>query len=469
MDGLNVWYHSLARNPAFPVGAAVEALSGAGLHLYPRAPDGARTRGMPGILFFNEPDAEVHDFLRAASHAGVERVMAVAAHRASLTSGAAWGVLRAGASDALAWDHSRAPATEIAARFERWAAVDALVDSALVKDNLAGESAVWRAALRQMVEVARFTDAPVLITGESGTGKELAARLIHTLSARPVKGELIILDCSTVVPELSGSEFFGHERGSYTGAVSARDGAFALADRGTLFLDEVGELSPRLQAELLRVVQEHKYKRVGGNTWLETNFRLVCATNRNLQHEEANGHFRTDFYHRIAGWTCALPPLSERVGDVPLLVNHFLRALRPPQAEPPELDEAVRDYLLRREYRGNVRELKALVGRIARRHVGPGPVTVGDITEDERPVCADAQAGWCDANFERAIRRAVTLGVGLKEIGCAATETAIRIAVGDEEGNLQRAARKLGVTDRALQMRRALRRTDKPQTDEFTN
>jgi transcriptional regulator with GAF, ATPase, and Fis domain len=463
MLGPKVWYHFLMHSDAFPEGAVIEALTGAGLHLYPRASGSVVARDSPGILFFDELDAEVYDFLREASGAGVERVMAVTFNRAVLAGGGAWRVLRAGASDAFAWAHSRAPATEIAARFERWEAVDTLVDSALVKNNLAGESAVWRAVLRQVVEVARFTDASVLVTGESGTGKELAARLIHTLDMRPDKGELIILDCSTVMPELSGSEFFGHERGSYTGAVSSRDGAFALANRGTLFLDEVGELSPRLQAELLRVVQEHKYKRVGGNTWLETNFRLVCATNRNLQQEEADGHFRTDFYHRIAGWTCTLPPLRERVGDVPLLVNCFLRSLCTSQEEPPELDEAVRDYLLRREYRGNVRELKALVSRIARRHVGPGPVTVGDIAEDERPASGDAATdAWCDENFERAIRRALSLGFGLKDIGCAAAETAIRVAVGDEDGNLQRAARKLGVTDRALQMRRAVRRVDQP-------
>ncbi len=466
MSGQKVWYHFLARRDALAEEAAVKSLTAAGLRLCAIA--AADAPSGPGIIFFDEADAQVCARLREASRGGLERILAVASTRAALANGASWGILRAGASDAFCWDHSRDRAQEIAARVARWETVDRVVDSALVKNNLAGESAVWRSALRQLVEAARFTDSPVLITGESGTGKELAARLIHTLDARPGKGELIILDCSTVVPELSGSEFFGHERGSYTGAVNARDGAFALADRGTLFLDEVGELSPRLQSELLRVVQEHKYKRVGGNTWQETNFRLVCATNRDLRREEAHGQFRKDFYHRIAGWPCQLPPLRERVGDVLPLVNYFLRHLCAPD-EPPELDEAVRAYLLGREYRGNVRELKALVGRIARRHVGPGPVTVGDIAEDERPAFEALETDWRDTGFERAIRRAVSLGVGLKEIGSAAAETAIRVAVGEEEGNLQRAARKLGVTDRALQMRRAVRRADKPPASEAPN
>ncbi len=133
-----------------------------------------------------------------------------------------------------------------------------------------------------MVEIARFTDAAVLITGESGTGKERMAQLIHELDPRPKKGRLVVLDCSTVVPSLSGSEFFGHEKGAFTGASAPRSGAFELADGGTLFLDEVGELAVPLQAELLRVIQEGTFKRVGSNTWRRSAFRLVCATNRDL-------------------------------------------------------------------------------------------------------------------------------------------------------------------------------------------
>lgn len=135
---------------------------------------------------------------------------------------------------------------EIITRLQRWEIIDCMVNSPAVQNTLVGESSALKAILRQVVEVAHFTDSSVLILGESGTGKELLANLIHTLDARPDKGDLVILDCSTIVPELSGSEFFGHERGVFTGAVSSRDGVFALANGGTLFLDEIGELAATL-------------------------------------------------------------------------------------------------------------------------------------------------------------------------------------------------------------------------------
>jgi transcriptional regulator with GAF, ATPase, and Fis domain len=174
------------------------------------------------------------------------------------------------------------------------------VNSPLVRNNLIGQSLAWNSVLRQIIEVARFTDASVLIMGESGTGKELVARLIHTLNPHTKKRDLVVVDCTTIVPDLSGSEFFGHERGAFTGALAPRDGAFALADGGTLFLDEVGELPLGLQAQLLRVVQERTYKRVGDNTWQRTDFRLVCATNREPLQEVQQGRFRCDLYYRLS-------------------------------------------------------------------------------------------------------------------------------------------------------------------------
>jgi transcriptional regulator with GAF, ATPase, and Fis domain len=285
------------------------------------------------------------------------------------------------------------------------------------------------------------------------------AKLLHSLDARERKRDLVVLDCTTVVRELSGSEFFGHERGAYTGAAGPRDGAFALADGGTLFLDEVGELPLPLQAQLLRVVQEKTYKRVGGNRWERTDFRLVCATNRDLGHEVAQGGFRADLYYRIASVVCCMPPLRDRPEDVIPLFRHFWSQLRPGR-EPPELDDAVREWLQARDYPGNVRDLKQLTARIAYRHVGPGPVTVGDLPPEERPDRGPCPEEWRDDAFELAIRRALAQGMGLKEIGRITSETAIRIAVGDEEGNLQRAARRLGITDRALQMRRAAERRE---------
>ena len=368
----------------------------------------------------------------------------------------AWRLLNAGASDVLAWRARERPASAIAARLERWSEVDRLVDAPMVRDNLIGRSPAWIATLRQAVEAARFTDASVLILGETGTGKELVARLIHSLDRRPRRSDLVVLDCATIVPELAGSEFFGHERGAYTGAVTSRDGCFGLADGGTLFLDEIGELPLTLQAELLRAIQERTYKRVGSNVWRKSHFRLVCASNRDLLREVETGAFRSDLYYRIATVVIRLPSLRERVTDVIPLVHAFLAELHPDRGSP-ELDDAVREHLLARDYPGNVRDLRQLVYRMAARHVGPGPISVGDIPSDERPIGDATESDWRDAAFENAIRRAVSLGVGLKDIGHAATEIAVDIAV-DVEGSLQGAARQLGVTDRTLQLRRAARR-----------
>jgi transcriptional regulator with GAF, ATPase, and Fis domain len=412
----------------------------------------------PGLLIFDEITQQLYDFVQEMSCNGLDRILAIAVSRSALTHGDAWSLLQAGASDVFPWDSTPHPAEDVAARFTRWADVDHLMASPVVEQGLIGDSRVWKSAVRQVVEVARFTDAPMLIMGETGTGKELVARLIHMLDARPSKGDFVVLDCTTIVPELSGSEFFGHERGAFTGAVISRDGAFALADGGTLFLDEVGELPPGLQAQLLRVVQERMYKRVGGNTWHQTDFRLICATNRDLWQAVTQGTFRSDLYYRLAGTICKLPPLRERVDDILPLTQYFMQQLRP-QEEPPILDELVRAYLLDREYPGNVRDLRQLVSRMMYRHVGGGPITVGDIPEEERPDTASS-LGWCDGSLDRTLRRALALGVGLKAISRAITEATIRIVVADENGNLQRAARKLGVTDRALQLRRAARRTE---------
>ncbi|HEX3130892.1 MAG TPA: sigma 54-interacting transcriptional regulator [Thermoanaerobaculia bacterium] len=412
--------------------------------------------GGPGLLLFDAEAPELADWVRERSGHGQERVIAVGASREALSRGSGWKLLEAGASDVLAGDDP-AIAEAVAARFERWEEVDRLVDSTVVNRNLVGHSLAWRSVLRQIVEVARFSSSTVLLGGESGTGKELVARLIHTLDPREDKRDLVTLDCTTVVPELSGSEFFGHERGSFTSAVASREGAVALADGGTLFLDEIGELPLRLQAELLRVVQEGTYKKVGSNAWQKARFRLVCATHRDLLGEVEEGRFRRDFYYRIAAWTCHLPPLRERREDIPALVRHFLRERFGDEA--PEVDPEVLDLLLARDYPGNVRDLRQLVGRIAHRHVGAGPVTLGDVPEEERPRQGSETR---PDGFEGAVRLALARRLGLKEIGNLAAETAIRLALEEEGGSLRRAAERLGVTDRALQMRRAARRSVDP-------
>jgi transcriptional regulator with GAF, ATPase, and Fis domain len=344
---------------------------------------------------------------------------------------------------------------QIAARLKRWREVECLLESDAVAQTLVGDSPVWRDLLRQVVEVARFTDIPVLIIGETGTGKELIAKLIHDLDASQNRREMVTADCTTIVPEFSGSELFGHERGAFTGAVSARDGAFALAHHGTLFLDEVGELPPALQAQLLRAIQEKIYKRVGGNTWQQTDFRLVCATNRDLLADVKSGVFRSDLYYRIASWVVKPPPLKDRREDILPLTRHFLASLELDDG-PVECDLAVAEYLQSREYPGNVRELRQLVMRMGQRHVGPGPITVGDLPAEEWPTIQQAAGRqWPDAEFHEAVRRGLESGAALREISHAASEAAIQIAVQQEQGNLQKAAKRLGVTDRALQLRRA--------------
>ncbi len=209
----------------------------------------------------------------------------------------------------------------------------------------------------------------------------------------------------------------------------------------------------QLQAQLLRAIQEKTYKRVGGNVWLKTDFRLVCATNRDLGDLVQRGRFRLDLYHRIAGWVFRTLPIRERREDILPLARYFLATIIPD--DPPEIDDEVCRFLVNREYAGNIRELRQLVERMAHRHASPGSITVGDIPEDDRPCDGVAAHAWPDERLERSIADAIAMGAGLREITTAATAAAIRIAFQSEHGNLQRAAKRLGVTDRALQMRRA--------------
>jgi transcriptional regulator with GAF, ATPase, and Fis domain len=235
-----------------------------------------------------------------------------------------WRVIGSVAEEVLHWDGTPATIEDIRGRLTRWRDIDALVGSAIVQSTVVGQSPALLAVLRQLVEAAHFTDDPILITGETGTGKEVAARLVHALDRKRKRKDLAIVDCGAIVPTLSGSEFFGHDRGAFTGAIEARDGAFALADGGILFLDEVGELPPDLQVQLLRVIQEKRYKRVGSNTWRDTDFRLLAATNRDLWAEVREHRFRRDLYYRLAVWPIVLPPLAERMEDVLPLAEHFL-------------------------------------------------------------------------------------------------------------------------------------------------
>jgi len=402
------------------------------------------------LVLLTQCTAETIEWIAQSSRSCSVMVLTLESRPASAE--VVWQLLSAGASEVLHW--SEPAQAKLIASLERLTQINALLDSPRVRHLVAGESPQWRQLLREVVEASALTDSSVLITGESGTGKELLAQLIHDLDRRSNKGDLVVLDCATVVSELSGSEFFGHERGAFTGAVAAREGAFALANSGTLFLDEIGELPLPLQAQLLRVIQERKYKRVGSNTWQHTEFRLICATNRDLESCVREGSFRGDLYYRIAGWVCKVPPLRERPADILPLARHFLAQLDASSA-PPTFDPIVQQFLLNRRYPGNVRELRQLVTRIWHRHSGGAGISAGDIPRLDRPAADATEPRWPDNQFELAIRRALDRGVGLKEINRVAAETAIRVALEQEEENVQRAARRLGVTDRAVQLRRA--------------
>ena len=444
---VDAWFE-LAGAPEAVARSVVRGLGAIGVRLRRRDPGPGRPRN--GVIAFAGAAAAV-DCIRELAAGGTERILALSTSAGTLGEDS-WALLRAGASDVFSWSDPAASARQVAERLRRWQTIDELVACRHVQEFLVGDSPVWQAVLREAVEVARFTDASVLITGESGTGKERVAQLIHELDPRPSKRRLVVLDCSTVVPSLSGSEFFGHERGAFTGAAAAREGAFELADGGTLFLDEVGELPVPLQAELLRVIQEGTFKRVGSNTWRKSSFRLVCATNRDLAAEQARGSFRNDFYFRIAGCTLHLPSLRQRTEDILPLFRHFFRQLHPDRT-PPELEGAVRDLLVSRAYPGNVRDLRSLVLRIIHRHLGAGFVTVGDIPDQERPAPGAAGRpgdGRRDEGFEERIGQALAGGARLEEITAAAAEVAVRLAVAREGGDPRRAARSLRVPEQTI-------------------
>ncbi len=429
-----------------------DALLAVGIRLMPVSEPSYRY----AIVMFTLADEHLYNMLRDLCCGKNIHILALQVGH-SIHPVEVWRMLEAGAEDVLVWSENQESAERVKARVERWMAIDELLDSDWVKKKMIGASPVWKKKLQQLIEAARFTTSPVLLMGESGTGKELAAHLIHQLTPSSDKGILHILDCTTIMPELSGSEFFGHERGAFTGAVAQREGAFALANGGTLFLDEIGELSLPLQAQLLRVIQEGKFKRVGGNSWMETSFRLVCATNCDLREQVQQGSFRGDLYFRIASLVHTLPPLRERTEDILPLARHFIGEYLPGQ-DPPELDSTVLDYLLRHEYCGNVRELKQRVARLMNRYVGAGLISAGNIPSEDRLAPDAPAADWQGSTLEKIIRRSLALGTGLKEISRTIEDLAVTIAVNDAEGNLQQASQVLGVTDRALQMRRAKNR-----------
>jgi transcriptional regulator with GAF, ATPase, and Fis domain len=335
---------------------------------------------------------------------------------------------------------------------ERHSLIEDILESDRVKNNIVGNSPVWKNFLAEVIEASIFSPGSILLTGESGTGKELVSRLVHTLDERPGKKDLILLDCTTIIPTLSGSEFFGHERGAYTNAMQSREGAFSLADKGTLFLDEIGDLPLSLQAELLRVIQEGTFKKVGSNQWQKTTFRLVCATHRNLRQQAEEGKFRQDLFYRIADFEFTMPSLKNRgAEDIELLARYFLKQFFD-KTTVPEMDMPVIDYLVNREYAGNVRELKQLMQRIAMKHTNHKKITIGEIPFNDLHVCEQESPEIDnDIYLEISFRKAILSGASLWELKDKAMDTAIRAALQLCNGSKKLAAEKLDVTVRAIQ------------------
>ena len=224
-----------------------------------------------------------------------------------------------------------------------------------------GNSIAWRRTMEVAVQAAP-SSATVLIQGESGTGKELLARAIHDHSQRP-GGPFVPVNCAAIPESILEAELFGYERGAFTGAVTNRDGRFSLADKGTLFLDEVGEISPQVQVKLLRVLQEGEFERLGGRT-VKVDLRLVAATNKDLATEVREGRFREDLYYRLNVITVYLPPLRERAEDIPLLADHFLRRYTEKNGKAiGGFTASTLDRLSAYHWPGNVRELENVVER----------------------------------------------------------------------------------------------------------
>ncbi len=218
--------------------------------------------------------------------------------------------------------------------------------------------------LREKLRLVAPTPASVLITGENGTGKELVARALHFLSRRSHR-PFVEVNCAAIPEDLIESELFGHEKGSFTGATSRRQGKFDLAHEGTLFLDEIGDMSLKTQAKILRILEEQRFERVGGSRPIQVDARVVAATNKNLEEEIDKGTFREDLYHRINVIPLHVPPLRERQEDIPLLAQHFLKELaQDSQAPQKTLTSQALEVLAAQPWPGNVRELKNFIWRV---------------------------------------------------------------------------------------------------------
>ncbi len=311
--------------------------------------------------------------------------------------------------------------------------------------GLLGQSIPMRRIFALLERIAP-TDTTVLVEGETGTGKELVAEAMHDESPR-ARCPFIVFDCSAASATLIESELFGHVRGSFTGATGDRPGAFEAANTGTLFLDEIGELPLDLQPKLLRALENREVRRVGSNTPHKVDVRIVAATNRSLVHEVDRGRFREDLYYRLAVVPVRLPPLRERLGDVPLLVRHFEEKLRRPGQAP--LPDNVIDDFCARSWPGNVRELRNAVARA---------ISIGTMAAEQAGAPASTPAPMSAPSGEEAmiVDLAEPLFVGRERVAEAFERKYLSAALKQTGGNVSRAAEIAGVNRKFIQ--RAMKR-----------
>jgi two-component system, NtrC family, response regulator len=296
-----------------------------------------------------------------------------------------------------------------------------------------------------MIEKVAPTAASVLITGESGTGKELVARAIHNYSPRD-KEPFISVNCAALPESLLESELFGHEKGAFTGAIALRKGRFELADRGTLFLDEIGEMALSLQAKLLRILQEKTFQRVGGTQEQKVDVRIVAATNKDLKEEVEAGRFREDLYYRLNVLHLHLPPLRERIDDIPLLVEHFVgkfaRQLNKPELK---ISPATLRFLTTLPWEGNIRELENTIERAS--------ILCVNSTIEPEDVQPDRSATKVAAPVSQFFNPddIVPPGTALPDLLDAIEEKALRNALIKADFVQTKAAESLGITKSLLQ------------------
>jgi DNA-binding NtrC family response regulator len=240
--------------------------------------------------------------------------------------------------------------------------------------ELVGESQQI-AAIRRLIEKAATSQLPVLLLGESGTGKEVVARAIHNVKPR---GQFVPIDCGSLVGTLMESELFGHTKGAFSGAVESKRGLVELADGGTAFFDEIGDLPLEMQVKLLRLIQEREFRAVGSLQWRKVDLRIIAATHRNLTEEVSAGRFRLDLFYRLNVFAVRLPPLRQRKEDIPLLVNHFLSAGQTSGLKGIEPSQELFETFDAYDWPGNIRELKHCLDRLNALH-SEGALEMADL------------------------------------------------------------------------------------------